>query len=183
MMASALFVAILTLVGLTFAQAVMHKLRNPQRFVQAVRDYDLLPGALARPASMFLMMAELSIVVLILTSLILASLLDSLIARSGLATTALLLALYGVAMGINLARQKPGLDCGCTSGTTPISMGLVLRNIVLSVIALAAAAIPGPASDGMTLGIPAGVALFLGYLTVTQLMSNRMQRGMPKEAQ
>lgn len=183
MIGSASLVAMLTLVGLIFAQALIHKLRNPQRFTQAVREYDLFPGTLALPASLFLALAELSVVVLILISILFPNLRDSLIARSGLAAAAVLLALYGAAMGINLAREKLGLDCGCTSGPTPVSVGLVLRNIVLSVFALTAAVIPGPASGGMVLGSAAGVAMFLGYLTMTQLMSNRRPRGIPQEIQ
>ena len=182
MIGNAFAIAVLTLVGLALAPALMHKLRDPRRFAQSVRDYDLLPGALAVPTSIFLALAELSTVALILITLLFPGFRHSLIARVGLAAAALLLVLYGVAMGINLARKKIGLDCGCTSGVTPISIGLVLRNIALAGLALTAALIPDSGSDGMALGIPAGIALFLGYFTMTQLLSNRLQGGVLNRA-
>ena len=175
MIGNAFSIAALMLVGLAFAHALMHKLRDLPRFTRSVRDYDLLPGRLAVPASLFLVLAELSTVFLIVIALLFPSARDGLIARIGLAAAALLLALYGVAMAINLARRQFGLDCGCTSGGTPISAGLVVRNLAVAGVAVVAVLIRAPEPDALALGILAGTALFLGYLTVTQLLSNRLQ--------
>ena len=131
MIGNAFSIAALTLVGLAFVQALAHKLRDLRRFTQNVRDYDLLPVTLPGPASLFLVMAELSTVFLILIAFLFPDAQDGLIARFGLVGAALLLTLYGLGMAINLARKRFGLDCGCTSGGTPISAGLVVRHPAL----------------------------------------------------
>ena len=182
MIGKALPVAALTLVCLVFCQALTHKLRDPARFIQSIREYRLLPGALAIPLGVVLTLAELAIVVLIAAALVVPGFGYEQTARFGLAFACVLLAIYAVAMGINLARSQFDLDCGCTSGQTPISAGLVARNFGLATIALGAVLFsdfaPGGADlggdGGGLLGVPCGMALFLGYLTLTQLMSNRL---------
>ena len=173
MIGNAFSTAALAATGLVFAQALAHKLRNPGLFAHSVREYDLLPGPLALPAAAVLILAELSALALIASAF--ADLAGGLPGRLGLAAAAGLLALYGLAMGVNLARRKFGLDCGCTSGQTPISAGLVVRNFALAGLASAAVLVSDFRPIGLTLGVPAGVALFLAYLTTTQLMSNRMR--------
>lgn len=164
--------AALVVTGLVFAQALAHKLRRPGQLARSVRDYDLLPGSLAVPAAVVLILSELSVLVLIACAF--ADLAGGLPGRLGLAAAALLLVLYGLAMGINLARRKLGLDCGCTPGQTPISAGLVLRNLVLAGLAAGAILAGDFRPSGLTLGVPGGVALFLAWLTTTRLISNRM---------
>lgn len=172
MIGNAFSTAALAVTGLVFAQALAHKLRNPGHFARSVREYDLLPGPLTVPAAVVLIVAELSALVLIAWAF--ADRAGGLPGRLGLSVAALLLALYGLAMGVNLARRKFGLDCGCTRGQTPISAGLVLRNLALAGLAAGAVLVSDFRPSGLTLGVPGGVALFLAYLTATQLISNRM---------
>ena len=173
MIGNAFTTAALAATGLIFAQALAHKLRSPGRFAHSVREYDLLPAPLAVPAAAILILAELSALALIASAF--ANLSGGLSGRLGLAAAAGLLALYGLAMGVNLARRKFGLDCGCTSGQTPISAGLVMRNFAVAGLVSAAVLIGDFRPVGLTLGVPAGVALFLAYLITTQLVSNRVR--------
>ena len=173
MIASACFHAALAVTGLVFAQALAHKLRNPAGFARSVREYDLLPGPLAAAAAAVLILAELSALALIASAF--AGIAGALLpGRLGLAAAGLLLALYGLAMGVNLARRKFGLDCGCTAGHTPISAGLVLRNFALAGLAAGAVLAGDFRPAGLPLGLPLGAALFLAWLTATRLTSNRM---------
>ena len=179
MIGNAFSIAVLVAIGLAFVQALAHKLRNPRSFARSVREYELLPGPLAVPASAFLILAEVFALALILSAIVFpgGALPDTpggWPARMGLAAAASLLAIYGLAMGANLLRKKFGLDCGCTAGSTPISAGLVLRNFVLVGFAAVALAINDFSAAGLPLGLPGGAAFFLAYLTATQLMSNRV---------
>ncbi len=182
MIGNAFSMAMLTLVGLVFAQALVHKLRDPGRFAESIRDYHLLPRPLALPASVFLVVAELSVVVLILAALAFPGTGDGLFGRLGLGGAGLLLALYGLAMGVNLGRKQYGLDCGCTSGSTPISGELVVRNSALALLAVAAIVIGDFGRQALVLGIAAGTGLFLGYQTMTRIVSNRLQGRVLKKA-
>lgn len=183
MIGKAYSVAILTLMALVFAQALAHKVRDFARFADSVRDYDLLPRPLAVPASAFLLLAELSAVVLIAVALAFPGAGDGLAGRLGLGVAGLLLALYGLAMGINLGRRQFGLDCGCTSGSMPISGGLVVRNVALFLLALAAIVISDFGHQAVVPGVAAGAGLFLGYQTMTRILSNRLQWRVLEEAQ
>jgi hypothetical protein len=88
---------------------------------------------------------------------------------------ALLLAYAGV-MTINLMRGRRFIDCGCGGATQPLSIGLVLRNVVLAVAAITAL-VPAPTRplgwlDVVSMG--AGV-LVLGtlYAATNQLLAAR----------
>ncbi|MBU2097120.1 MAG: hypothetical protein KKD00_00005 [Gammaproteobacteria bacterium] len=50
---------------------------------------------------------------------------------AGLAA-AILLAVYGIAMAINLNRGRSSIDCGCGDTPQPLSSWLVVRNFVLA---------------------------------------------------
>jgi len=175
MIADASFFAILTLTGLAFVPALAHKLRAPAAFVEAVRQYQLLPGALAPPAAIFLVVAELSTVALIAASLAGARAGQHLPGRLGLGLGGCLLALYGLAMSVNLARKRFGLDCGCSRGHMPISGGLALRNFGLALLAWAGAMISASAAQTLALGAAAGTVLFLACQTGTRILFNQLQ--------
>ena len=176
MIADASFTAILTLVGLAFIPALAHKLREPGTFAQAVREYELLPRALALPAAIILVIAELSTVALIAGSFVLwRAAGENLPGRLGLAVAGFLLAIYGLAMLVNLARKRFGLDCGCSRGNMPISGGLVLRNFGLALLAWGGVMIGAWGPQTLALGVAAGIALFLGYQTSTRILSNRLK--------
>jgi hypothetical protein len=59
---------------------------------------------------------------------------------------ALLLALYGAAIGINLVRGRRAIDCGCggPGGSRPLRADLVARNGGVALLLCVAALAPGP---------------------------------------
>jgi hypothetical protein len=119
--------------ALLFLAAAAHKVRDPARFRATVADYRLLPRPLVALGAAGLVAAELTVAVALGIS------------RSwGLGGSAALLALYAAAITVNLARGRRHLDCGCTGPALrrPISGWLVLRNLALVGVALAALAPP-----------------------------------------
>jgi hypothetical protein len=64
------------------------------------------------------------------------------VGRSAALGAAALLALYTAAIGVNLARGRRDVDCGCAGpgGRQTLQGGLVARNALLAAAALAAAA-------------------------------------------
>lgn len=111
-----------------FALAALHKLRDRPTFEGQLAAYALLPEGLVHPASRAIPLIEGA------AALFLA-------ARSEHAAmlAAFLLAAYAGAIGINLARGRTEIDCGCggPEGRQTLHPGLVLRNIALTLCALA----------------------------------------------
>lgn len=89
--------------GTVFLAAAVAKLRNPLRFVSALRSYELVPRILSRPLAAALMVIE----TLVGLSLLLGWALDVSVSTAG----ALLLS-FAVAVGINLRRGRV-VPCGC----------------------------------------------------------------------
>jgi len=150
-----------------FAAAAAHKLRDPVGFRAAVRDHRLLPDRAVAAAARGLALAEGAVAVGLLVP-----------AAAGAASLAVLalLALYAAAVGVNLARGRCHVACGCLgpAADQPIHPGLLVRNAVLM---LAAAGAAWPAS-GRTLTlldaftVAAGVAtLALLYLAAEGLLA------------
>ena len=108
---------------LLFSVAAWHKLADRSHFEEALRGYALLPDGATRPFSWTLPRVELAIAI---------ALLHPASHLGGLAAASLLL-VYTGAIGINLARGRRGIDCGCfTKGSsTPLSSALVARNVAL----------------------------------------------------
>jgi Methylamine utilisation protein MauE len=114
--------------GLLFAVAAAHKLRDPRRFAATLAEYRVLPAGLAGAASALLVALELAVVAALVVD-----------RRLGLAGAAALLGLYAGAMATNLARGRRHIDCGCAgpAARRTISGWLVVRNVVLACVALA----------------------------------------------
>jgi|WetSurMetagenome_2_1015567.scaffolds.fasta_scaffold106754_3 hypothetical protein len=115
-----------------FSRAVLHKLRNFHHFGTQLGTYELLPNSLLPAFSFFLILLE---------GFLAFSLLFSGWSYPPFIAAALL-ALYAAAMSINLLRGRDDLDCGCSGPSDfpqGISWGLVLRNCVLAILALATA--------------------------------------------
>lgn len=112
-----------------FLLAGIGKLRDPLSFETAVEGYELLPPPAVRVLGWLLPFAELAAGGLLLMTA----------TRYWGALLALaLLALFGAAIGANLLRGRAGIDCGCGWGPAiPVGAGLLLRNLVLVVAALA----------------------------------------------
>lgn len=126
------------LLGSLFLLSGGGKLRDFAGFVGTLGNYRLLPAALVRPAGAMIVLAELALG----AAAIIAVPLGSQIAMLGIA--ALLLA-YAAAMGINIARGRDHIDCGCLGfGAAQATLGweLVLRNVALATFAFAVFALP-----------------------------------------
>jgi hypothetical protein len=125
--------AVRAALGLLFASAALHKLRDPRRFTATLAEYRLLPARLAPGAAVGVMVAECGIVVALVVW-----------PAWGAAAGAALLCLYGSAIGVNLARGRRHIDCGCggPAARRDISGWLAARNALAAAVALAAALLP-----------------------------------------
>jgi hypothetical protein len=115
--------------ALLFSAAAWHKLVDRGRFEGTLRAYALLPVRTTRLLSSAIPVVEVTIVIALLAP---ASHLGGIAAAS-------LLLVYTAAIGINLARGRRSIDCGCftNSSTTPLSNALVARNAALIAAACA----------------------------------------------
>lgn len=116
-----------------FAVAALHKLRDPAAYGAIVRGYRLLPDAGATAWALGLGLAEAATV---------AALLVPGLVAYGAAGAGLLLGLYSTAIGINLARGRRDVDCGCAGPgrRQTLSGWLLVRNGALLAAAAACAA-------------------------------------------
>ncbi len=147
--------------ALLFATAAWQKLRAPAVFREQLRDYRLLPAGALGPVSALIVIAELGI----------ATALSWPAGATGAAfAAAALLCVYAAAIGINLARGRREIDCGCggPASGAPISGGLVLRNLALAACALLAAVPPA----GRPLVALDWTVLALSLVTVTLLFAS-----------
>ena len=112
-----------------FATAAFHKLRDPGTFTEALRNYRLLPRTITPAATVLLVASELAIV---------AALLAAPRSAAGAGGAAILLIAYSGAIGINLARGRRDVDCGCLGPRhrQTLSEWLLLRNGVAVAAAL-----------------------------------------------
>jgi hypothetical protein len=115
--------------ALLFLGAAATKTRDLGAFRAAVADYRLLPERAAPALAAALVAAE----VVVGIALALGPRAPAALAAASL------LALYGGAIAVNLARGRRDLGCGCggPAARQPISGGLVARNAALATAALA----------------------------------------------
>lgn len=153
-----------------FGTAAVHKLRNIGHYRRLMGKY--LDGGPVAPVFVWLVAAvEMSLAIAVVLPQT---------QRIGLASTALLLIAYAGLMGLQLARGRADMKCGCAgpASDTTISPALVLRNLACAVLALVAMA-PNVSVDAGVAGI--GLALFvasfaaLAYLGSEQLIANAQQ--------
>lgn len=160
-----------------FARALYGKLRAPGEFATAIRGYELLPPGLAGVVSVALIAVEFAIVALLLSSL----------APAAAALAAALLLLYGAAIGINLARGRRDIDCGCSGPAQRQSLHelLIGRNLVYAGIAMVATLPLGARSLGwldvttiaLALAALAGLALAIdGIAALAPRLANQEAR-------
>jgi hypothetical protein len=109
--------------ALLFVGAALHKVRDVAGFRAALAAYDLLPRAVLRAATVAVIAVEVVIG---------AGLLVPAVAGSAPLLGMGLLALYAVAIAINLRRGHE-IRCGCggLGGERPIAPALVGRNLLL----------------------------------------------------
>lgn len=155
----------LALAGL-FASTATHKFREGLRFEAQLSEYRLLPEALVAPAARVLAVVE----ALLVPALILPVSRDvAALVGGGL------LAVYALAIGINLLRGRDHIDCGCGDAPTLLSPWLLLRNAVL-VGAAAVVALPDATRAigvlDWALGGLALIALLLLWAVVELMLAN-----------
>jgi hypothetical protein len=113
------------------AMGAAHKLSNPVRFFTIVTDYRLAPSALSPVLGAALIAIEAATAVCLLVP-------ASHSAAAGVA--ALIFCAYGLAIGVNIARGRTEIDCGCHFGAARdgahLSVWMLVRNGVLAAGAL-----------------------------------------------
>lgn len=158
--------AIRVLVSLVFLTAAYGKFRHWAVFQGVVANYRLLPQLLVAPLAYLLPPFE----ALLGTALLLG--LGSPWAELGAAA---LLMLFAIAMGINVARGRRHIDCGCFQSTLKQSLSwkLVIRNLVLSLLLGVAVLTREGRSDLFMLvnGLLVGGVLFLVLQSLNILWS------------
>jgi hypothetical protein len=117
------------LLVLVLGAAALSKLRALDEFVGVVHNYRVLPEPLVRPVAYALPPFEL---------LLAAGLLLEPIRSLAAAAVAGLLAVFALAMAINIGRGRIEIDCGCFANALRQRIGwrLVVRNVVLIALAL-----------------------------------------------
>lgn len=153
------------LVAFVLLAGAAHKLRDVVGFAAVAEAYRLLPRGWAGAVARALVVAEIALGAGVLLGAPLAS----------LGAMALLL-VYAGAIGINVARGRRDIDCGCgaLASRQTLGWGLVARNAVLAGAA-AATLLPrveralGPV-DWVTIALGV-VALAFGYVAVNELIA------------
>jgi hypothetical protein len=153
---------------LLFVSAAVHKGAAFTEFRATLADYRLVPGPLVGLTSRGLVGAEIGLAIgLLLPALREAALLGA----------AGLLLVYGIAIGVNLARGRRHIDCGCMGPAMRQSLSewLVVRNGVLIGVALTCLVPVRPRSllwvDFVT--IVGGVAVLAAtFASVNHLIAN-----------
>jgi hypothetical protein len=163
-------------VGLVFLQAALAKLRHSELLSGVIANYRLLPAALVAPAALLLPPAEL------------AAGLGLLLGRHWLAAllAMTLLVVFAVAMGINIARGRSQIDCGCGRSQLrqPLSWLLVGRNLALAALLiplLIPATALAPTTADLAIALAGGLAVFvivqlfnaIGALAASPLAASR----------
>ena len=110
-----------------FLASVSHKLGQMGDFRSVLATYRLLPDRLVGIAAWCIVAAELAVGVGALVQF-----------EPAYAGAMLLLLAYAGGMAINLQRGRRFIDCGCGGAAQPLSVGLVVRNLVLAIGALIA---------------------------------------------
>ncbi len=117
--------------ALLFVAAAAHKLRDKDGFRATLDAYGLLPASAIGAAARTLPFVEIGVAILLAAPRA---------AHAGALLAAGLLALYALAMGVNLLRGRRDLDCGCMgpgARGAKIGVPLLVRNALLIVAALA----------------------------------------------
>jgi hypothetical protein len=115
--------------ALLFGAAAVHKLRAPADFRDALAGYRLVPVRATGVVAIALALVEVA------TAAAFGLALPGVVAPVAAVS---LLCVYSAAIGVNLARGRSDIDCGCGGTAThqPLSPGLLVRNAVLAAGAL-----------------------------------------------
>lgn len=141
-----------------FAVSLFHKIFARDEFAGILADYRILPQRLLFAGYLFVVGAELAIII----GLPIAPL-----RAHAIALGAMLLALYGSAIAANLVRGRSGISCGCGGAGEPIAWWMVTRNGALAAIAIGCLFL----ESGGLIPASAGFAGFVLGMTATVLAS------------
>ncbi len=144
--------------GWLFLAAAAHKLGDMTEFRVVLTTYRVLPNGLSNGligvAAWCVVAIEIAIGVGALWQY-----------PAAYAGAAAVLFGYAALMAVNLARGRRFIDCGCGGAAQPLSVGLVMRNVVLGAMALVAVTPEAPRS----LGALDVAAMICGVLVVAML--------------
>ncbi len=149
-------------VGLIFASAGIVKLRHRRLLPGVIANYRLLPSALVSPAATLLPFAEIAIGVALIIGI------RPLPVLLGMA----LLALFALAMAINLLRGRAHISCGCGRPelSQSLSWALVIRNLLFGGALLLRLPMTGPlGAFDLATAIAAGASLALLTVLVASI--------------
>ena len=154
--------------------AAVHKTRHYLEFAGILNQYKLLPSFSIPYVAPLIIAAELAGA---------GALLTGLTRDMGLTICVGLLGIYILAIGINLARGRAAIDCGCGGEATPLSVWLVLRNVVLIILASTAWSTTEATMSFSTylLAATTTALLWLIYVTGNQLLANWGKRRTPAD--
>lgn len=122
--------AVVGALALIVLAAAWHKFTDAMAFLSALAAYRLLPMKLVEPVARALPVVEAALALGVLVPTI---------RTPALVAMALLFALYGAAIAVNLARGRSHIDCGCGGDAHSLTWALVGRNAILAGLALVAA--------------------------------------------
>lgn len=154
-------------IAAVFALAAYHAMREWTLFGGIVEQYRLAPRRLSQLTAWIVPPLE---------SVAAVCLVWPATGRLGAILGLGLMALFTLAIVLNLARGRESIDCGCGGASgQKLSRGLVVRNflIVLGLVIAWAAPQRGLVDSATTIGvIGASAALTVLYLAANQLMTN-----------
>ncbi len=157
--------------GLLLIGAAWHKLAAAGAFAAVVEDYRLIPRALAPSVARTLPALEILLGLGWITGFATAFVAPA---------TAVMFAVYSLAITINLLRGRVYISCGCGLGgageNQPLSWVLVLRNLLLIAASLLPLAPVSGRSQGLLDGLVLASALLAAgvlYLAASQLLRNQ----------
>lgn len=155
-----------------FAVAAMHKLRDNGYYRGLLASWfpGLPPGL---PLAYLAACSELLVVIMLLLPAT---------RSAGLLASAMLLLVYALAMGVQLAEGRRDLKCGCAgpASNATISPALLIRNVLCAALALLAVVSVQDAAvtaAGVVLSLALAAFLIAGYLTSEQLITNAQLMG------
>jgi hypothetical protein len=149
---------------LIFVRGVWHKLTDHPMFRVILENYEIVPAGWVPAAAMAVTAAEAAVALGLLFPAT-----RSLAALSGLT----ILALYAIAIAINLRRGRVTIECGCGGPGHGLSWILVWRNAGLMALALIAAL---PALD-RAMGIWDMLVVLAAVATVALALASLEQAG------
>jgi hypothetical protein len=150
--------------ALLFGSAAWSKFADREVFRGVLGAYRILPGGLLESMAVLLPTAEAAAAILLLIPAT---------QPAGARLAGALAGCFAVAIGINVARGRTMIDCGCggARGRQTVTSGLVLANLLLALV-FTSSAQPRSVATGMTgeiIAAAAGTSLYLLYATYRTL--------------